>query len=34
LHIQPELRGAEKVTSHDASTNGLINYYKSLAQKK
>lgn len=34
LHIQPELRGAETVTSHDASTNGLINYYKSLAQKK
>jgi len=34
LHIQPELRGAEQVTSHDASTNGLINYYKSLAQKK
>ncbi|MDD4911134.1 MAG: glucose-6-phosphate isomerase [Sideroxydans sp.] len=34
LHIQPELRGTEAVTSHDASTNGLINYYKSLAQKK
>jgi len=34
LHIQPELRGTETVTSHDASTNGLINYYKSLAQKK
>ena len=34
LHIQPELRGAGAVTSHDASTNGLINYYKSLAQKK
>jgi glucose-6-phosphate isomerase len=33
-HIQPELRGAQTVTSHDASTNGLINYYKSLAQKK
>jgi len=33
-HIQPELRGAENVASHDASTNGLINYYKSLAQKK
>ncbi|TNC99059.1 MAG: glucose-6-phosphate isomerase [Gallionellaceae bacterium] len=32
-HIQPELRGAETVTSHDASTNGLINYYKSLARK-
>jgi len=34
LHIQPELRSAETVTFHDASTNGLINYYKSLAQKK
>lgn len=33
-HIQPELRGAQTVASHDASTNGLINYYKSLAQKK
>jgi glucose-6-phosphate isomerase len=26
--ILPELGGPEKVTSHDASTNGLINYYK------
>jgi glucose-6-phosphate isomerase len=26
--ILPELQGAENVTSHDASTNGLINYYK------
>ena len=26
--ILPELKGPEKVTSHDASTNGLINYYK------
>ncbi len=26
--ILPELSGAEPVTSHDASTNGLINYYK------
>jgi glucose-6-phosphate isomerase len=34
MHIQPELRGEQTVTSHDASTNGLINYYKSLAQKK
>jgi len=34
MHIQPELRGSEAVTSHDSSTNGLINYYKSLAQKK
>jgi len=28
--ILPELPGAEAVTSHDASTNGLINYYKSV----
>jgi glucose-6-phosphate isomerase len=27
--IQPELPGPEKVSSHDSSTNGLINYYKS-----
>jgi glucose-6-phosphate isomerase len=26
--ILPELDGPEEVTSHDASTNGLINYYK------
>eukprot|EP00571_Detonula_confervacea_P004272 CAMPEP_0172318706 /NCGR_PEP_ID=MMETSP1058-20130122/35587_1 /TAXON_ID=83371 /ORGANISM="Detonula confervacea, Strain CCMP 353" /LENGTH=555 /DNA_ID=CAMNT_0013033595 /DNA_START=35 /DNA_END=1702 /DNA_ORIENTATION=+ len=30
--ILPELSGDEKVTSHDSSTNGLINYYK--ANKK
>lgn len=30
--IYPELSGTEKVTSHDSSTNGLINYYK--ANKK
>ena len=28
--ILPELGGNEKVASHDSSTNGLINYYKSL----
>jgi glucose-6-phosphate isomerase len=28
--IYPELEGDAPVTSHDASTNGLINYYKSL----
>ncbi|MBT9613293.1 MAG: glucose-6-phosphate isomerase [Burkholderiales bacterium] len=28
--IQPELKGDAKVQSHDSSTNGLINYYKSL----
>ena len=27
--IQPELAGTYKVTSHDSSTNNLINYYKS-----
>lgn len=26
--IQPELQGDAAVTSHDSSTNGLINYYK------
>ena len=26
--ILPELKGSEKVTGHDGSTNGLINYYK------
>ncbi|MCB9079236.1 MAG: glucose-6-phosphate isomerase [Anaerolineaceae bacterium] len=28
--ILPELDGGETVSSHDASTNGLINYYKKL----
>ncbi|HRW11468.1 MAG TPA: glucose-6-phosphate isomerase, partial [Caldilineaceae bacterium] len=28
--IEPELAGDAPVTSHDASTNGLINYYKTL----
>jgi glucose-6-phosphate isomerase len=26
--IEPELKGQEQVTSHDASTSGLINHYK------
>jgi glucose-6-phosphate isomerase len=26
--ILPELEKGGKVTSHDSSTNGLINYYK------
>jgi glucose-6-phosphate isomerase len=26
--ILPELSGDEPVSSHDASTNGLINWYK------
>jgi glucose-6-phosphate isomerase len=30
--ILPELQSAEPVTSHDASTNGLINAYKALKQ--
>jgi len=28
--IEPELKGAEPVTTHDASTNGLINYFKQI----
>jgi glucose-6-phosphate isomerase len=28
--ILPELGNADKITSHDASTNGLINYFKRL----
>ena len=28
--ILPELGGDEKITSHDASTHGLINYYKEI----
>jgi glucose-6-phosphate isomerase len=28
--IEPELRAAGDVTSHDASTNGLINRWKRL----
>jgi glucose-6-phosphate isomerase len=31
--ILPELKGPEPVSSHDASTNGLINYYKSHRPK-
>lgn len=30
--ILPELNGAEQITSHDASTNGLINTYKRYRQ--
>jgi glucose-6-phosphate isomerase len=30
--VLPELGGPESVTSHDASTNGLINYYKEIRQ--
>ncbi len=26
--ILPELKGKEKITSHDASTNGLVNFFK------
>jgi len=26
--IEPELKGSEAISSHDSSTNGLINYYK------
>ncbi|MFN8487773.1 MAG: glucose-6-phosphate isomerase [Caldilineaceae bacterium] len=28
--IEPELKGEVAVTTHDASTNGLINYYKQM----
>jgi glucose-6-phosphate isomerase len=28
--IEPELQGDERISSHDSSTNGLINYYKSI----
>jgi glucose-6-phosphate isomerase len=28
--ILPELEGEEEVTSHDSSTNGLINAYKKM----
>ncbi len=28
--VLPELKGKEPITSHDSSTNGLINYYKSI----
>lgn len=32
--ILPELEGNEAVTTHDASTNGLINHFKSSQQQK
>jgi glucose-6-phosphate isomerase len=32
-HIQPELRDTQPTNTHDASTNGLINYYKMLNKK-
>jgi glucose-6-phosphate isomerase len=28
--IEPELGGEEQISSHDSSTNGLINYYKGI----
>ncbi|NOQ13458.1 MAG: glucose-6-phosphate isomerase [Methyloprofundus sp.] len=28
--ITPELKGDEEISSHDSSTNGLINYYKEI----
>ena len=30
--ILPELESNEKITSHDASTNGLINAFKALGR--
>ncbi|PIV47742.1 MAG: glucose-6-phosphate isomerase, partial [Gallionellaceae bacterium CG02_land_8_20_14_3_00_60_115] len=32
-NILPELRDGARVSGHDASTNGLVNHYKSLRQK-
>jgi len=32
--ILPELKVEGKVTTHDSSTNGLINYYKSHTHSK
>jgi len=31
--ILPELENEEKITSHDASTNGLINAFKELRKQ-
>ncbi len=31
--ILPELRSEQQVTSHDASTNGLINAYKEMKRQ-
>jgi glucose-6-phosphate isomerase len=31
--IRPELDAAQPVTSHDASTNGLINYYREMKRR-
>ncbi len=31
--IEPELKSADPITSHDSSTNGLINYIKSYSKK-
>jgi glucose-6-phosphate isomerase len=28
--VYPELKGEEKIQSHDCSTNGLINYFKKI----
>ncbi|MCA9729852.1 MAG: glucose-6-phosphate isomerase [Candidatus Eisenbacteria bacterium] len=33
-NILPELEGTERIASHDCSTNGLINYYKSLREEE
>jgi glucose-6-phosphate isomerase len=32
--ILPELDGDAQVTSHDASTNGLINFYKARRRNR
>ena len=31
--ILPELDGDDEVTSHDSSTNGLINYFRELRRE-
>jgi glucose-6-phosphate isomerase len=32
--IIPELKGSEEITTHDPSTNGLINYYKRIRKSE
>jgi glucose-6-phosphate isomerase len=29
-NILPELNSSDEITSHDSSTNGLINFYKAV----
>jgi glucose-6-phosphate isomerase len=32
--IIPELKGEKEITTHDPSTNGLINYYKKMRKSE